>query len=81
MLITPTAPEYLARAIALIDEGKIKGSMDCPECDQTIDMHDEGHIAYMKGWGSRGTIPMGDPMILIACQGYYTLADQIESLR
>lgn len=81
MMINLRDIEYMRDAIEMLNSGKIEGGLECPECDETIDMHDGDHIVYRSGYDT-GNAPftnLGSPVILIGCQGYHMLRDDMNA--
>lgn len=86
MLINTADLDYMRECIAAIDAGKIiaEDRIICPECDQDITDYWEGHMMYRKGNDlpiPRDPSLIGNPILLIACQGYHTLRDALNALK
>lgn len=83
MMINLRDIEYMRNAIEMLNAGKIEGGMECPECDDVIEMEDSAHIVYRSGYDT-GNAPytnLGSPAILICCQGYHLLRDDMDAAK
>lgn len=69
MMIRTNDATHIARMMRMIESDAFMITMDCPECDRTIDRFDDAHLIIVHQPIIPG--PIIRESLIIACEGYH----------